>query len=189
MGGRYVKRSRVAAEDLTTLEIRNGTALSWYGAVYDSQRRLVEELSCHDYSMPLAKHQLINSIKLLPRKERVRGTAAMLTSLHADRYYHWLIDIVPKIDQFLREGLDVDYYYVCNETAFQREINKRLLIPEAKIRQPKWGLHAQFDCLYARRADANSSGRIPSPRRFSENSVLRRAAAPAPYAATVCSER
>lgn len=150
IGGRYFERSSTRTEDLTTIVIPKGTTFLWFGAAYDRERRLIEELSCQKYSVPISQSKLLHPTTLLPPLQEFSGTAVILTALHADRYYHWMIDIVPKIEHFLREGLDPDYYLVCNETPFQREINQLLSLPEAKIvHPPASDCHMRFDVLYA----------------------------------------
>lgn len=158
--GRYLEHTSTKTEDLATISVPRGTTVWWYGAVYDEHKRLIEATACPD---PTARvHSLINSPKRLPPKRVMPGRAVILTSLHADRYYHWMIDIVPKIDHFLREGLEVDYYLVCNETAFQREINRLMAIPEEKIiHPPPSDCHMQFDLVYAVTPASDHLGAYP----------------------------
>lgn len=59
-----------------------------------------------------------------------------MTSMHAQIYYHWMIDIVLKIDQFMAEGIDADHYLVCNELPFQKEINLLYGLPQDRIIHP-----------------------------------------------------
>jgi tetratricopeptide (TPR) repeat protein/capsular polysaccharide biosynthesis protein len=87
----------------------------------------------------------------LPPVERIEGTVAIIAGLSANVYFHWMVDILPRIE-ILRQGgwkwEQIDRFVVnqCRQP-FQRETLTRLGIPEYKIIESDRHPHIQADRL------------------------------------------
>jgi len=73
----------------------------------------------------------------IPTLEKVDGKVALLSGLAAHVYYHWMIDILPRIELVRRSGInlsEIDWFVINSyDMPYQRETLKILGIPEAKI--------------------------------------------------------
>jgi tetratricopeptide (TPR) repeat protein/capsular polysaccharide biosynthesis protein len=83
-----------------------------------------------------ARHRLLRSQKL-PPLEPIKGTVAVLCGLSGHIYYHWMLDILPRIGLLRRSGIaleQIDWFFVNSpEQPFQQETLKLLGIPAQKI--------------------------------------------------------
>ena len=79
----------------------------------------------------------IFSLEMMPPLEKIEGKVAVLSGLAGHVYYHWMIDIIPKIDILRRSGIDlekIDWFVVNNiDRDFQTETLEFLGIPTSKI--------------------------------------------------------
>ena len=87
----------------------------------------------------------------LPPLQRVRGTVAVVGGLSANVYFHWMVDVLPRLDLLRRSDLhweEIDYF-LFNEIPqpFARESLKKLGIPESKILQSDRYSHLVADRL------------------------------------------
>jgi tetratricopeptide (TPR) repeat protein/capsular polysaccharide biosynthesis protein len=77
------------------------------------------------------------SLEEMPTLEIIEGTVVLLSGLAGHVYYHWMIDILPRIEILRRSGIDlnrIDWFVVNNfDRPFQRETLNLLGIPAAKI--------------------------------------------------------
>ncbi|MDJ0555555.1 MAG: tetratricopeptide repeat protein [Microcoleaceae cyanobacterium MO_207.B10] len=84
----------------------------------------------HDQS----KHQVF--LEELPPLEKIDGKVAILSSLSGNIYFHWIVDLLPRIE-ILRRGVnltEIDWFVVNNnQQKFQQETLKTIGIPENKI--------------------------------------------------------
>lgn len=82
-----------------------------------------------------SKHSIF-SLKKLPPIQSIDGTVAVLSGLFNDVYFHWIFDILPRLELLRRSGIDIAYidkFLINNRFPFQRETLKALGIPETKI--------------------------------------------------------
>jgi tetratricopeptide (TPR) repeat protein/capsular polysaccharide biosynthesis protein len=79
----------------------------------------------------------ILTLEEIPAVEEIEGTVAVLSGLAGHVYYHWMIDILPRIELLRRSGIEleqIDWFLVNNiDRSFQRETLNLLGIPVAKI--------------------------------------------------------
>ncbi|WP_293346763.1 tetratricopeptide repeat protein [Microcoleus sp. CAWBG51] len=114
-------------------------------AIVDSGDRLLPELS-REYpgELPGCENQHSTQhrfLKLkpeeLPPLEKIDGTVAVLAGLSGNVYFHWMVDILPRIEILHRWGInleEIDWFLVNScQQPFQRETLKALGIPEYKI--------------------------------------------------------
>ncbi|MBE9094356.1 tetratricopeptide repeat protein [Tychonema sp. LEGE 07203] len=114
-------------------------------AIIDSGDRLLPELS-REYPGELpgcenphsTQHRFLNlKPEELPSLEQIDGTVAVLAGLSGNVYFHWMVDILPRIEVLQRWGInleEIDRFLVNScQQPFQRETLKALGIPEYKI--------------------------------------------------------
>ncbi|MEG4217489.1 tetratricopeptide repeat protein [Microcoleus sp. Pol14C6] len=114
-------------------------------AIIDSGNRLLPELS-REYPGELpgcenphsTQHRFLKlQPEELPPLEKIDGTVAVLTGLSGNVYFHWMVDILPRIEVLQRWGVnleEIDWFLVNScQQPFQRETLKALGIPEYKI--------------------------------------------------------
>ena len=79
----------------------------------------------------------IFELDTMPPLEKIDGKVALLSGLAGHVYYHWMIDVLPRINLLQRSGINLNEidWFVVNSLSkpFQRETLKLLGIPEAKI--------------------------------------------------------
>jgi tetratricopeptide (TPR) repeat protein len=114
-------------------------------AIIDGNDRILPELS-REYPGELPgcenqhsmQHRFLNlEPEELPPLEQIDGTVAVLAGLSGNVYFHWMVDILPRVEILLGSGVnleEIDWFLVNScQQAFQRETLKALGIPEAKI--------------------------------------------------------
>ena len=73
----------------------------------------------------------------LPPLEQINGTVAVLCGLSGNVYFHWMVDILPRIEILRRNGINFEQidWFLINSTKqpFQQETLRILGIPEDKI--------------------------------------------------------
>lgn len=83
--------------------------------------------------------------------EKIPGKVAVLSGLAGHVYYHWMIDILPRIDLLRRSGIDleeIDWFIVNNiDRDFQKETLEFLDIPIDKIKASDRHSHIQAEEL------------------------------------------
>ncbi len=81
-------------------------------------------------------HTIFKEDRIAPVK-KISGKVAILSGLAGHVYYHWLFDILPRIELIRLSGIqleDIDCFVVNNiEKPFQKETLKLLGIPDSKI--------------------------------------------------------
>ncbi|MGB3557166.1 MAG: tetratricopeptide repeat protein [Geitlerinemataceae cyanobacterium] len=96
------------------------------------------------------QHRIFHREKLEPL-ERIEGTVAVLTGLSGNVYYHWMVDILPRLEILRRSSIDwdeIDWFLVNSvEKPFQRETLRKLGVPDDKILESDRHPHIQADRL------------------------------------------
>ncbi|NET56918.1 MAG: tetratricopeptide repeat protein, partial [Symploca sp. SIO2E6] len=85
--------------------------------------------------MHSSKHSVF-SLGKLPPIQRVEGTVAILAGLLNDLYFHWMLDILPRIELLHQSGIEwgaIDYFLISSCLPFQQETLQALGIPKTKI--------------------------------------------------------
>lgn len=85
---------------------------------------------------PLTEHGVFRRFRL-PEPRRLRGVSAVLSSPGGNTYYHWLLDVLPRLELLRRAGVDprtVDHLVVNSlRHPFQRETLAWLGIDPARV--------------------------------------------------------
>jgi hypothetical protein len=117
----------------------------------------------------------------LPPVQRIPGRVAVLNARYSHNYFHWLIEILPRLIPLQRAGLAADYYLVDCLTPFQRSVLAALGVEPRRLIQPHAKLLLSADevvlpsfpspsCLreYAGRllAGLHADGPVTKPRRI-----------------------
>lgn len=89
--------------------------------------------------------------ELLPPVKKLAGRAAVLTAPMGGGYFHWMLQVLPRLHLMKQAGVDlrsVDHFIVNQSISrFQKETLTALDIPEGKIIQSQWFPHLQADEL------------------------------------------
>ncbi len=84
----------------------------------------------------LRSHPIFNQEEMPPLKI-LEGNVVVLSTLAAHVYYHWLIDLIPRLGMMIRSGLNlekIDWFVVNNlDKSYQKETLQKLGIPLEKI--------------------------------------------------------
>ncbi|MEB3232914.1 MAG: glycosyltransferase 61 family protein [Leptolyngbyaceae bacterium] len=102
--------------------------------------------SKHDFS-----HHRLFFQQNLPPVVQLKGKVVILSCLAGHVYYHWMFDLLPRLEILRRSGIvlqDIDWFVVNNTNqGFQRETLARLGIPSQKIIVSDDCSHVQADHL------------------------------------------
>jgi len=92
----------------------------------------------------------------LPAAQRIAGRVAVLNARYSHNYFHWLIEILPRLMALEQAGVVADFYLVDCLTPFQQSVLAALGIRGEQLIQPH--------CKLALRADEIVLPSFPSPR-------------------------
>ncbi|MDJ0554114.1 MAG: tetratricopeptide repeat protein [Microcoleaceae cyanobacterium MO_207.B10] len=126
-------------------------------AIINQDNKLIKELS-REYpgQLPGCKNNDINKHRIfeleeLPPLEKIDGTVAVLSGLSGNVYFHWMVDILPRLEILKIHGIDlaeIDRFLVNSyQQPFQRETLKILGVPEEKIIESDRHPHIQAEKL------------------------------------------
>jgi len=83
----------------------------------------------------------------LPEPEHVSGRVVVANNWQPHNFYHWLVEIAPRIAAAHLANLDVAGYLVDHQCGYQRRVLAMLGIPESQWIQPHGRLHLTADHL------------------------------------------
>ena len=89
----------------------------------------------------------VTSRHWLPPKQRVAGRVAVLNARFCHNYFHWLIEILPRVMPLRRVGITADYFLVDCLTPFQQNVLAALGIERDRLIQPHCRLLLEADEL------------------------------------------
>jgi capsular polysaccharide biosynthesis protein len=123
------------------VEFPNGRSVGAFGAIIGPNNELIGELSPGFVNDP-RMHPIFRRL-LLPPITRVPDAVAVLASRGMDNYYHFLLEILPRL-ALLRACSDVpepDRFLVDCSHSFQRELLLAAGIDETRVIQPRTHPH------------------------------------------------
>ena len=85
--------------------------------------------------------------KQLPAIQRLPGTAVVLNNPWCHNYYHWMLEVAPRVMLMRQAGFSADWYIVDCQCRYQRRALELMDIPAERCIQPHYGLHLQPDQL------------------------------------------
>ncbi|HJV44238.1 MAG TPA: glycosyltransferase family 61 protein [Bacillota bacterium] len=124
----------------------NGRVCGELGGVISPDNKLIWDASIEWVGSP-SEHSLLKREKL-PLCTYLDETVAVLSCPGSHCYYHWLYDILPRVDLVRKRGLEIDKFVV-NSTGlpYQEETLQMLGIPKEKIIRSTADLHIQAKTL------------------------------------------
>ena len=126
-------------------------------AIITPDNQLLADVS-REYPAPLPgcpsydpqQHQVFQQSEL-PPLETIEGRVVVLSGLSGNVYFHWMVDILPRLELLRQSGINfdqIDWFLVNSYQApFQRETLTRLGIPEFKILESDQFPHIQAQQL------------------------------------------
>ncbi|MBE9143948.1 tetratricopeptide repeat protein [Planktothrix mougeotii] len=126
-------------------------------AIITPDNQLLADVS-REYPAPLPgcpsydpmQHQVFQT-EQLPPLQQIEGRVAVLSGLSGNVYFHWMVDILPRVELLRQSGIDfntIDWFLVNSQQAsFQRETLTRLGIPTFKILESDQFPHIQAQQL------------------------------------------
>ncbi len=118
--------------------IPHGRVVDHYGAVVTPDDTLLYDLSPYYGTFHASQHPIFLRARL-PEIHDVAGPVSVLTTRGSDNYYHFLTDVLPRLELLRRAGVDTEraVFVVNRTTRFQAELLDRLGIPaERCLRYP-----------------------------------------------------
>ncbi|HZU79694.1 MAG TPA: glycosyltransferase family 61 protein [Acidimicrobiales bacterium] len=125
-----------------------GRVVGSYGAVVTDDDTLLFDLSPYYGAFRAAQHPISLRWRL-PPPEDLDGTVAVLTTRGVDNYYHFLTDVLPRLELLRRAGAGADRYVVERRTRFQRELLDRLAVTDDVALSPSAHPHVRAERLVA----------------------------------------
>ncbi|WP_199620266.1 glycosyltransferase family 61 protein [Paenibacillus alkalitolerans] len=107
------------------------------GAVITDDNKLLWDVSMEYWETSPEEHSVFRQL-ILPRIKNCGGTLGVLTHTASDSYFHWMMDVLPRIDLIRKTGIAVDKYvlntYYKPLLSFQDEtLNMLGIPPDARI--------------------------------------------------------
>jgi capsular polysaccharide biosynthesis protein len=121
------------------------------GYIIDGHDTLLTDLSPTFHS-PGNRHDGLNQLKLPPVRE-VPGTVAVINTLFANNFHHWLLDAVPRFEWLRRAGFawgEIDHFILPRKfLRYHAETMELLGIDKSKVISSSADLHVRADRLLA----------------------------------------
>ncbi|QDV11511.1 hypothetical protein CA51_13790 [Rosistilla oblonga] len=97
---------------------------------------------------PRRIRRAVTTPRRLPQPVHVAGDVVVLNTSGSHNYFHWLCEVLPRLELVREAGLlQADAYVVDNYKPFHRQALELLGIPAAKVIEPHEGLLIQADRL------------------------------------------
>jgi hypothetical protein len=128
--------------------VPGGRVLYESGVVITPDHRLLADVSWHGHDLISQPkyHPAMHKLSLPPVKY-VAGRLAVISSVMPYNYYHWMVDILPRLRTLQSSGLVPDYYFINATTQFQKDSLKALNITTDRILCPTGDTHIEADEL------------------------------------------
>jgi capsular polysaccharide biosynthesis protein len=141
---KFEQKLELDFEECFVAEIENGSVWGNQGAVIDPDNIFFSQVS-REFNFSGKDHSIFKQIKLV-KATYSDATVAVLSASGSSVYYHWMLDIIPRIHLLQKEGLieRIDFFVVnYSGLPFQNETLERFGIPIEKIIISKdhWNFH------------------------------------------------
>lgn len=138
--------------------IYDGRVLSPDGAIVTSEDYVVEEYSRRIGRRRLP-HPMLGCFRL-PRCSYFGGTLAVLQVDQTNNYYHWVLEVLPRLGILMKSGLNWDRIFVSTPNSYQKDSIAMAGISSALLLDPVVQPHVEADCLLVPSRELNGK---PSP--------------------------
>jgi hypothetical protein len=177
--------------------LKNGLSYGRHCCVIGPARKAVRETgfyldgAVHNSNAPVSPFRLrywrkrwtndVTSRWWLPPQQRIAGRVAVLNARYSHNYFHWMIEILPRLATMLRAGITADYYLVDCLAQYQQDALAALGVAPHQLIQPHFKLLLAADevvlpsfpspqclreCGQRLLAGFGAAGRVASPRRI-----------------------
>lgn len=126
--------------------VPNGRAVGHYGAAITHDDTLLFDLSPYFGAIRPAQHPIFLRFGLPPVRD-VTGAVGLLTTRGVDNYYHFLLDVIPRLELLRLGGLQVDTYLVNQSLRFQGELLRTFGVPADRVLQSSDNPHLRAQML------------------------------------------
>lgn len=126
--------------------VAGGRAVGPYGAVVTADDTLLYDLSPYYGTFRPSQHPIFLRPQLPPARS-LDGSVAVLTTRGVDNYYHFVTDVLPRLEVMDRAGARADRYLVPRRTRFQQELLDRLGVTDDLVVADDATDHLQADEL------------------------------------------
>ena len=113
------RREHVAPNVVAT--VRHGRVLAPFAAVMTEDETLLFDLSPYYGATTPSQHPIFLRCRP-PALTEVSGSVGVLTTRGSDNYYHFLTDVLPRLELLRRAGAQPEAYVVNRTTRFQRDL-------------------------------------------------------------------
>ena len=119
------------------------------GAVITEDNKLLADVSL-EFGKTVWEHPIFFQWRL-SEISNIQGSIAVLSSPGGNNYFHWMFDILPRLELLLSSGInldDIDYFLVNSyELPFQQQTLTQLGISYNKVLESSKYPHIKADCL------------------------------------------
>jgi len=141
---------QAAIKEIYVAEVPQGRYWGrFHGYIIDRNDTLLTDLS-PTFTPPGHRHDALSQLRLPPLQE-LRGTVAIINTLFANNYHHWLLDSVPRFEWLRRAGWDwnkFDHFIFPRKLwPYNLQTLERLGIDPAKVICSNTLMHVKADRL------------------------------------------
>lgn len=115
------------------------------GLVITPGNQVLQGVSCLKFDSDLPTNPLF--LRYLPRPSRVSRPAVFLTCSMPYNYYHWVLEVLPRLGVYASAGITADCVYAPTQKRFQQESLRLLGFSGTKIIRATRNAHVLFDRL------------------------------------------
>ncbi len=131
--------------------VPQGKVLNAYGSVISGDDVVLGDLS-FEWFFTAQQHSSLFKLKL-PEPKKLKGTTTSVATASGWNYYHWLLDVLPRLGILEKAGVDLNFidWFIFNSgnAHYQTETLDWLGIPKNKRVFTQRGAHFQSDLLLA----------------------------------------
>ncbi|MBD1995959.1 DUF563 domain-containing protein [Leptolyngbya sp. FACHB-541] len=96
-------------------------------------------------------HHRVFDLNEFPPLEQIQGKVAVLSGLSGHVYFHWMVDVLPRLELLRQNGItwdEIDYFLVNSyQQPFQKETLTQLGIPLEKVLESDYHPHLEAEWL------------------------------------------